>query len=89
MQLPDGFHYVNLEDESRREDSQTWSEDELVARLQETRRFGSEKEVITCGYCGAKRRCRTGKCAESDAIEWFRFHDCKTLSEQASVRFAA
>ena len=79
MQLPDGFQMVDLVTESRLEDSQTWSEDELIARLAETRRFGSEKEVIVCGYCGAKRRCRTGKGAKRDAIDWFHTHDCKTL----------
>jgi len=84
MQLPEGFQVVDLVAESRIEDYLTLSEDELVARLAETRRFGDEKEVITCGYCGAKRRCRTGKCAESDAIDWFHSHDCKSLAEAST-----
>lgn len=84
MQLPDGYRLVDIVTESRVEDYLTFSEDELVARLAETRLYGDEKEVITCGYCGAKRRCRTGKCAESDAIEWFHSHDCKSLAEAST-----
>ena len=84
MQLPDGYRLVDIVTESRIEDYLTWSEDELSARLRETSRFGSAQEVITCGYCSAKRRCRTGKCAESDAIDWFHSHDCKSLAEAST-----
>ena len=76
LSLPDGFHYVDIVSESRLEDSLTWSEDELVGRLRETRTLGSAQEVIACGYCGTKRRCRTGKSAERGAIAWFHSHEC-------------
>lgn len=76
MQLPRGFQVVDIVTESRAEDSLTWSEDELVSRLAETRQFGSAQEVIVCGWCEEKRRCRAGKGAERDAIDWFHSHPC-------------
>lgn len=101
MQLPDGFHSVDIVTESRPEDSLTWSEDEVLARWHEAAAFGASSETINCGYCGASKEFFVKRTKPSLAVKWFHAHDCKSLagastgeiidlaSERASAPLAA
>jgi len=66
--------------ESRIEDHKTWSEDEVLARWDESLRFGAESETITCGYCGAARRFWLKRSKPTLAVMWFHEHQCKSLA---------
>jgi hypothetical protein len=81
MQLPDGFHEIDIVTESRPEDSLTWSEDEVLARWKESKRFGSESETITCGYCGSAHRFWLKRSNPRLAVAWFHEHPCGASTE--------
>lgn len=77
--LPDGFHFVDLEDESRPEDGLTYNEAELIARYRESPSSKGETR-ITCGWCGAHHRSASVK----KHIKWFHGHDCNINQVQAA-----
>ena len=72
-----GWQIVDRFDGTREEDGLTWSEDELIARYEESL---SPRPTIVCGYCRSESQSRSiGK-----ARDWFHSHPCSIDELQAA-----
>jgi hypothetical protein len=85
MQLPDGFHLVDLVTESRHEDSETCCEAEVLARWHEAASLGASSETIVCGWCGSSKEFFVQRTKPSLAVRWFHEHPCKYKYAEAST----
>ena len=89
--LSDGFHEVDLTDESRLEDGLCFNDAEVEIRLREGWDAGVKRPEVTCGYCAEKgidnsRQFRSREL--SAAINWFRFHPCGVSTEAIKTQSA-